>query len=185
MKKVGFTLAELLITLSIIGVSIAMITPAVSNLMPDINKAKVIKYNARINNAITKMFNDETVYHPMGGREGPICIPDFRERLIEDLDIDANGNAIDGSSWVIEDITGAGDSFNITIDVKPNEEGCSYSENCAIRDLDTFLFRIDTLGNVLARDPLTDAYLRNPLNMNSKKEDLDTAKSFLDANKNY
>ena len=35
MKKTGFTLAELLITLGIIGVIVAILVPAVNNAMPD------------------------------------------------------------------------------------------------------------------------------------------------------
>ena len=42
MKKIGFTLAELIVTLSIIGVSAALITPALSDLLPDRNKIKVL-----------------------------------------------------------------------------------------------------------------------------------------------
>ena len=52
MKKFGFTLAELLITLTIVGISVALVAPAVSNIMPDANKAKVLKYNVQLNNAL-------------------------------------------------------------------------------------------------------------------------------------
>ena len=43
MKKTGFTLAELLITLGIIGVIVAILVPAVNNAMPDENKAMYLK----------------------------------------------------------------------------------------------------------------------------------------------
>ena len=53
MKK-GFTLAELLITMGIIGVIAAILAPAIGNLMPDSNKGKVLKvYNALTKEDIT------------------------------------------------------------------------------------------------------------------------------------
>ena len=44
-----------------------------------------------------------------------------------------------------------------------------------ISDVNRFRFIIENYGSVVAGDPLTDAYLRNQLNMNSKKEDIETA----------
>ena len=40
MKKNGFTLSELIITLSIIGVASALMMPAITKAMPDKNKTK-------------------------------------------------------------------------------------------------------------------------------------------------
>ena len=43
MKKFGFTLSELLITVGIVGVVAALTAPAVSNIMPDRNKMMFMK----------------------------------------------------------------------------------------------------------------------------------------------
>ena len=44
MNKKGFTLAEVLIALAIIGVTAAITAPMLSSLMPDKHKAMVLKY---------------------------------------------------------------------------------------------------------------------------------------------
>ena len=190
MKKFGFTLAELLITLTIVGVSAALVAPAVSNIMPDANKAKVLKYNVQLNNAMDTFFTDRDRC-PSGISGGLACFkadtnyPLFEDYLIDELGIDSDTfETPDGSFWNIEDNVNNG--YTVSIRIKPTKSNCSYSANCnTAKDIDTFVFKIDSDGEVSAGDPLTDAYLRNSLKMNDKKEDFDTAKSFLDSGKTY
>ena len=63
MKKLGFTLTELLITLGIIGVAAALVAPVVTNLIPDKNKVLFMKnYNA-VSTLTQKMLNDPELYY--------------------------------------------------------------------------------------------------------------------------
>ena len=118
MKKFGFTLAELIITLSIIAIAAALIAPSLNKLVPDKNKVSVIKYNTKIQNTIEDMFNDQNLYHPTTvsvntlSCEGIACIDDFedlfRERLID--------NVTDGSKWELtsDPVTG---EYTLSIDI--------------------------------------------------------------------
>ena len=74
MKKHGFTLAELLITLGIIGVAAALMAPAVSSFMPDKNKMIVMKVHNRILAATESMLENPELYYS-GKTEGgkPNC----------------------------------------------------------------------------------------------------------------
>ena len=62
MKKLGFTLSELLITLGIIGVAAALAAPAVTNLMPDKNKMMFMKNYKELTTITEKMLNDKELY---------------------------------------------------------------------------------------------------------------------------
>ena len=63
MNKQGFTLAEVLVALGIVGVCAALIAPAIVNIMPDKNKVKVIQYHAAITNATVELLNDDAIYY--------------------------------------------------------------------------------------------------------------------------
>ena len=62
MKKDGFTLAELLIALGIIGVAAALITPSLVNIMPDRYKIRVLQYYAAICTANQELLDDSATY---------------------------------------------------------------------------------------------------------------------------
>jgi len=53
MKKNAFTLAEIVVTLGIIGIVTAMTAPSLMNLMPDKSKVEVLK--------VYKLINDATI----------------------------------------------------------------------------------------------------------------------------
>ena len=63
MKKFGFTLAEVLTALSIVGVMTAIVAPTVTNLAPDKNKAIYLDYFNKISNTTQKMLSDSSVYY--------------------------------------------------------------------------------------------------------------------------
>lgn len=63
MNKQGFTLAEVLVALGIVGVCAALIAPAIVNIMPDKNKTKVLQYHAAITNATVELLNDDAIYY--------------------------------------------------------------------------------------------------------------------------
>lgn len=65
MKNKGFTLAEVLITLGIIGVITALILPAINNLRPDKNKVAYLKVYDTIASTIKNLASDSSIY--------PVC----------------------------------------------------------------------------------------------------------------
>ncbi len=62
MKKNGFTLSELIISLTIIGVSSALMMPAITKLMPDKNKVKVNNIHSKIVGATSTIIDDDSIY---------------------------------------------------------------------------------------------------------------------------
>ena len=62
MKKHGFTLAEVLIALGIIAVISALTAPSLTNLMPDKNKAKVIKLYSTLNSINQELLSNTSLY---------------------------------------------------------------------------------------------------------------------------
>lgn len=80
MKKLGFTLSELLITLGIVGVTAALVAPAVTNMMPDKNKMMFIKNYNELATLTEKMLNDKKLYYT-------------EYKIAEnDMDLDGDGN---------------------------------------------------------------------------------------------
>lgn len=62
MKKFGFTLAELLVALSIVAVASALMAPAFTSMMPDKYKTRVLKYYSMVANATSSMLDNEAIY---------------------------------------------------------------------------------------------------------------------------
>lgn len=62
MKKMGFTIAELLVTLGIIGIIAAITTPMINSLLPDNNKAKVLKAYNTISKVTQELIEDPQIY---------------------------------------------------------------------------------------------------------------------------
>ena len=186
MKKSGFTLAELVITLSIIGIASAIVAPALTNLIPDRNKAIVLKYYSTINNTMNDIFNDERIYHPSTGYtvsgtettyfltkdgstacEGISCINgNFPEIFIQRM-----GSNDPQTRIILSGDVDAGYIF--TIDTDTTKIGTRFIGS--MKNVDTFVLKMDKYGKLSAGDALTDAYLKNPLNLNDKKTDFKVA----------
>ena len=190
MKKAGFTLSEVLISMTIIGVVAAISMPALSNIFPDRNKAKVLKYQALIASTISEMLDDDTICHPRtsivsGARdtyvltrsdgtrcEGLTCLeipflPEFRDnRFLPQIN--------DASQWVFTD--NGDNTYRLQV-VTDNRTSKLYSPGDT-KNINTFLFDIDEHGDVTAGDPLTDAFLNNPKKLNDRINDLEQAAIF-------
>lgn len=62
MKKQGFTLAEFLITLGVIGVVAAFLVPAISNAMPDENKTMYLKTYDTLSDTVKSLATNSKIY---------------------------------------------------------------------------------------------------------------------------
>ena len=188
MKKNGFTLSELIVTLSIVAIGSVMVAPLVSNIMPDKNKVKVVNFYKQIGLAVDEMFNDETIYKPVKYYDttskkvvntiGLKAIGEFDTHLKNRLGIDSNGNGPENTHWEINrDQSGF---FEIIIDLDKNKEGCVYSKTtCSSpKEVDKYCIIIDEYGGIRPSDNLTRAYLENPTVMNNIKADFKKAKNY-------
>ena len=61
MKK-GFTLAELLIALAVIGILISILLPVISNVMPDQNALMAKRAYHAVQSVTSSLINDEACY---------------------------------------------------------------------------------------------------------------------------
>lgn len=188
MKK-GFTLAELLITMGIIGIAAAILAPMVGNIIPDGNKGKVLKVYNNVSKINEEILNDPSLYVGENGLSDTSAPADpnfasysgsskygklLANRLEIDGNISDNGTTVsfkttDGISWTV-----ATDS--IVVDVNPETTTNCYYGQSGCKTPDVFKFKIDESGNLSGDDPLTKAYLANPERMNDKKKDFDYAK---------
>ena len=188
MKKFGFTLAELLVSLTVIAIAATMMASLSGNLMPDKNKVKVLKFHSAISNALESMFNNEDLYHPgqiiennlvVASCEGVECFygdengfENFRGLLFERVP-----ESFMGGTWNIAENDNG--NCQITLDVNPNNNSqTSYTAVVDVRDIDSFVLNLDKYGELTPGDNLTRAYLENPLNLKSRKEDLAKARSY-------
>lgn len=62
MNKKGFTLAETLITLVVLGVIAAVLIPTIMNVAPDNNKVMFKKAYSTLERTVSELINDETKY---------------------------------------------------------------------------------------------------------------------------
>lgn len=189
MKKFGFTLAELLVSLTVIAIAATLTATIAGDLVPDKNKVKVLKFHSAISNALESMFNNENLYHPgqiikgkqvVASCEGVECFGGFSN--FQDLLIARVPQSFMGGTWNIKE---DGDDYIITLDVNPNNNAqTSYTADVDVRDIDSFVLNLDKYGELTPGDNLTRAYLENPLNLKSRKEDLAKAESLANAEEN-
>lgn len=62
MKRKGFTLLEILLTISIIGVLAAVLLRVITAVMPDVGKAKFLKAYSTARTVISEIISDTTLY---------------------------------------------------------------------------------------------------------------------------
>ncbi len=205
MKKSGFTLTELVITVGIIGVAAVLTMPTIMNIIPDKNKLKVLQYHSKIHAKINEILSDPEIYHPYthydevtgeyiitqdGSTEcaGLSCIDGdiFEKELIRRLklqtDEEGKNKFQDGVEFIIAN---SGNKREISLKINDADECTSNivldspTTGCSGRgDINTFKFTVDNLGGITTNDYLLKAYLANPNEMNNKEKDYKAAKVF-------
>lgn len=206
MKKFGFTLAELLVALSIVGIASAISVPVISNVIPDKDKIVVLRYNKLIDNAIVELLNADGIYNnelatnasgevavdadgnPYYSCKGLQCTAAITYGpyaglcsgttklsclLKSKLDINASNKFTDGSVWNISnDLL---PTITVTLSNMPAKRQCTYNAS-SCKKPGSFSFKVsDEYGNVVGNDPLTRAYMANPIELHNKKVDFAAA----------
>lgn len=196
MKKFGFTLSEIIITLGIIGVVAAITAPSIENLIPDKNKVKALKAHKMLSDVNTELLNNQALYWLGGGTstcKGFVCTAKPRSGYSADIYsgnskylalVIAHMNVIDSSKTVgsskgsfetADGMTWDVDGASVVVDVDKNGSNCFWSSTCTKPDRFKFIVNLEN-GEVIGNDPLTQAYLANPLKLNDRKKDLKVAK---------
>ena len=164
MNKKAFTLAEMLITLGIIGVIAAITIPALVAQRPCENKINLLRAYNTLSRAVTDIASDETLYYgnnglsdnraPIGTQPAPADVlttspastanNKFSRLIASRINIvngsfSTNGTrstftTTDGIEWTI---TNSQPSFNVTFDV-PGDENLTHE----------FAFVVDEYGGI-------------------------------------
>lgn len=122
MKKNGFTLSELIISLSVIGIASALMMPAITKMMPDKYKTKTINVHSKIVTAVDTLLDDDAIYWCEDNRdeEGLSCdgraqkaiyrndaryegANKFENLMIDQLGLEDARNPIDNYRWMSSD----------------------------------------------------------------------------------
>lgn len=202
MKKFGFTLSEILITLGIVGVVSALIAPSLVNIMPDKNKAMFLKNYKELAIINQKLLEDNTIYYANytlndNGKKSPTCLglecqtaplrnpysgysgnTKYPYLLANHLGIDTpNSTTFTTTDQTIWSVSGASGNYVITLTVDGIGNICTYSSSCLKPR--QFILNVDRYGHITPGDALAEAYLLTKTKLNNKKDDLEKAATLL------
>ena len=194
MKKHGFTLAEVLITLGIIAIGAATIAPLYMESKPDKYKIKVLRCYNTLSEASDRLLSNPYIYSkerldsfgapaPISGFSTsytgdckfPLLVKDLLklETVTNCADGSYTGRTKDGTEWGFtkkDDIY----EYDVTITF-PQRSGtsCGPYNASSCRNPNVYMFTVDNIGEVSPHedDALTKAYIRNMTNIH-RKDDL-------------
>lgn len=202
MKKFGFTLTELLLSMTILGVIGAVAVSSVNKILPDKDKAIVLKVYKTVSDINNEMFTNPSLYimdssctkillctaAPMDGKHSNCTGTDKYPYLLGSHLILDNEGAIsktegtenkysftteDGIAW---ELTAKADgSYKIKIDTKRGDRSACFFDSDSCQKPRLFEFDLSNGGVLSGSDNLTKAYLQNPSNLNDRKNDLNKA----------
>lgn len=203
MKRRGFTLTEVLVTIGILGIVTAVMAPVISNLIPDKNKAQVLKLSKVITDINTDLLNNPSIYYSdnttctaldctqqpyiapyntdanyKGATKYPFLLAS--KLHIVDTPTTSSGTTkfttVDGVDWEITAYGGTG--YSVMLDMnRTDAPNCFYLKDSCEKP-DRYYFAVDVNGAVSGRDQLTQAYLVNPTKLNDKKNDIRSADTY-------
>ena len=196
MKKSGFTLAEILLSLAIIGIIAAVTIPSLLNLRPDTAKMKVIKCKNVLEKLNAELLDDSSIYAVNEECSGLDCTEPADEPAYNDVsggkkyinlvarnfetETDYSNTILSDNSTITtrDGIRWRFDGSTVTLSVDPNK---SESDSCMYPDCDKpnkFRLKVNNDGSVSGDDPMSKAYFDNPKKFNDKKTDLKNAKTY-------
>ena len=201
MKKFGFTLAEMVIAIAVVGVLAAASVPLVNSIIPDREKVQVLKAYKQIQSINQEIISNPSIYDPNDPNNlgflntdlplgwtpnnnaliAPTQTPNRKySAILADYLKGENYNngtftTPDGMFWTVAIENGG--IIQVTVDVNGRGQGnnCSYDCNSP----DRFIFGVTARnGRVEGIDPLTRAYLANPYRLSDRKNDYIRAQEF-------
>ena len=182
MKNKAFTLAEVLIVISIIGVLATVMLSAISKMAPDKEKMRFKKAYSTIERTVGELVNDEDLYPydpnkigfkntdtvtwPGSTSESFTGNSKFRNLFLRKLNIIENYSlngikfyvASDGIAYSIPDFSKNNDSMTITVDINGKEDPNS-NANASNRDIYSVI--VDYDGRVTVTGSKEKEYLKS------------------------
>ncbi len=170
MKKNGFTLSELIISLSVIGIASALMMPAITKLMPDRYKTKTINVHSKIVSAVTTLLDDDSIYwcRDNDDKEGLSCDGEAKKAPFEDdpqhryegsgkfenlmvyqLGLEAARLPIDNYRWMTPD----GASWRFERGCDDNGTFRANNGTCAINNTLCYRITVDLNGAAVSKRP--------------------------------
>lgn len=201
MKKLGFTLSEVIIALGIVGVIAAMTAPLISGILPDKGKVIVLNTYKTLNDINQEMLSNPGLYMKDGTCTGLRCdqqptrppyntatysgaakYPRLLAKHLDSTSTSLNNNgrgSIVLSNGTVLNFTTAIDLsavrvYVLRIETNLNNKNCTYNKTTC-KNPNRFILQIINNGTVRGGDPLTEAYLANPYKLNDRKNDLRAA----------
>ena len=194
MKKKGFTLAEMVVAITVVGAVAAASVPLINSIIPDRKKIAVLKVHKQITSINQNLLTNPSIYYDDNNCDGLACtaaplnwtpringvtanqaVGNVKYLILLADSLNASNLNIDaGTFTTIDNIAWTVNGFDITIDIENGGNDCLFSNAC--QNPDTFRFSTDTNnGNVSGLDPLTITYLANPHRLNNRAEDYKNA----------
>ena len=205
MKKLGFTLSEVIIALGIVAVISAISAPLIGGLIPDRKKVEVLKFYKALNDINQEALEDMGLYmnnaeqkglcntrvpnnSPGGVRNNWVANEKYLRLLFDKFETGrvppANGEFItkDGVAVLSVDFVNNANgndpyACQATITIDLNDADPPNAVYPA-RNYDRFIFIVNGHGRVSGGDGMTSAYLANPHRMSDRRADTESADGF-------